>query len=541
MEKRTLLALFLIFVVFIISNQFIWKNNKVANQTNQTEQKNVSKSEQNVAKNITQKQTPINTQLQILPDSLKQKIKINNNITIQNDYFIATFTNEGGKLVSYKLKKFFYNDKKTPVNLIPKNKAILGMDILTKGKLKDISSLPMNYSLENNSVVFYIERNNQRIFEKTFTIRDEYALNMNLKFNNFVEISGYDLHFDSGIPDTEDFIKNKNNDYKIVAQVDNSLKKITLRSLSKKDKTLTGHIDWAAVRTKYFTQAIKPEKRINSNILKGFDQNGSPALDLSIRNETGRDNIEDNYLIYIGPVEYNLLARYGDNFQNITELGAKWLHMLSKWFLWLIAFLYKFIPNYGVVIIVFSIIIKLVLYPLTHKSLESTQKMQKLNPQMKAIQQKYKDDPKVQQAEISKLYKENGVSPLGGCLPMLLQMPVFFALYPVLRYSISLRQAGFMFWLKDLSAPDQYMILPILMAIFMFIQQKMMAPTTQANSELDEKQQAAAQSQKMMMYIMPAFMFFIFKSFPSGLVLYWMIYNVLSIFQQMIIKKKYHL
>ena len=538
MEKRTLLALFLIFVVFIISNQFIWKNNKA---TNQKDTKTVDNSVQKQNVPIVQKTKPIKSKLQPFPDSLSQAIKINNNITIQNDYFIATFTNKGGKLVSYQLKKFFYNDKKTAVNLIPKDKSILGMDILTKGKLEDISELPMKYILENNSVVFYLEKNNQRILEKSFTIKDEYALNMNLKFNNFAEISGYDLHFDSGIPDTEDFIKNKNNDYKIVAQIDNSVKKITLRTLAKKNKRYEGHIDWAAVRTKYFTQAIKPEKRINANILNGFDANGSPALDLSVRNQTGRDNIEDNYLLYIGPVEYNLLSRYGDNFQNITELGAKWLHMLSKWFLWLIAFLYKFIPNYGAVIIVFSFIIKLVLYPLTHKSLESTQKMQKLSPQMKAIQQKYKDDPKVQQAEISKLYKENGVSPLGGCLPMLLQMPVFFALYPVLRYSISLRQAGFMFWLKDLSAPDPYMVLPILMALFMFVQQKMMTPAAQPKGEVDEKQQAAAQSQKMMMYIMPGFMFFLFKSFPSGLVLYWMIYNVLSIFQQMIIKKKYHL
>ncbi len=538
MEKRTLLALFLIFVVFIISNQFIWKNNNVTNQQDSTA---VNKTVQKEKAPVAQSPKKVQATFQTTPDLLLKDIKINNNITIQNDYFIATFTNKGGKLISYQLKKFFLNDKKTHINLIPKDKSILGMDILTKGKLENISSLPMNYILENNSVVFYLEKNNQRILEKSFTIKDEYAMNMKLKFNNFAEISGYDLHLDSGIPDTEDFIKNKNRDYKIVAQVNNSLKKTTLNSLTKKAKLIEGHIDWAAVRTKYFTQAIKPEKRINSNILNGFDVNGSPALDLSIRNSTGRDNIEDSYLLYIGPVEYNLLAKYGDNFQNITELGAKWIHFLSKWFLWLIAFLYKFIPNYGAVIIVFSIIIKLILYPLTHKSLESTQKMQKLNPQMKAIQQKYKDDPKLQQAEISKLYKENGVSPLGGCLPMLLQMPVFFALYPVLRYSISLRQAGFMFWLKDLSAPDPYMVLPILMAIFMFIQQKMMTPASQPNDEVDEKQQAAAQSQKMMMYIMPGFMFFLFKSFPSGLVLYWMIYNVLSIFQQMIIKKKYHI
>jgi YidC/Oxa1 family membrane protein insertase len=184
-------------------------------------------------------------------------------------------------------------------------------------------------------------------------------------------------------------------------------------------------------------------------------------------------------------------------------------------------------------------VLKLVLYPLTHKSFESTTKMQKIQPLLKEVQAKYKHDPKTLNIEMKKLYKEHGVNPMGGCLPMLLQMPVFFALYPILRYSIDLRQASFL-WLPDLSEPDPYLILPIAMAIFMFVQQKLMAPSKQSLEEMDEKQKAAMQSQKMMMYVMPVMMFFLFRSFPSGLVLYWTLFNVMSSVQQYFIKKSFH-
>ncbi|MDY0196166.1 MAG: YidC/Oxa1 family membrane protein insertase, partial [Sulfurovaceae bacterium] len=134
-----------------------------------------------------------------------------------------------------------------------------------------------------------------------------------------------------------------------------------------------------------------------------------------------------------------------------------------------------------------------------------------------------------------KLYKEHKINPLGGCLPLLLQMPIFFALYPVLRSSIDLRQAEFFGWITDLSEPDKFWVLPILMGISMFLQQKMtqVTPSPEDLKKMDEKQQAQIQSQKMMMYIMPIFMFFIFKSLPSGLVLYWMVFNVFQIAQQL--------
>jgi len=164
--------------------------------------------------------------------------------------------------------------------------------------------------------------------------------------------------------------------------------------------------------------------------------------------------------------------------------------------------------------------------------------MQQINPLMKEIQAKYKSDPKKMNDELRALYKEHGVNPMGGCLPMLLQMPILFAIYPIFRYSINLRQSDFL-WLPDLSEPDPYFILPIVMALFMFLQQKLMAPSKAKLDEMDEKQKAAMQSQRMMMYMMPLLMLFFFKSLASGLVLYWTVFSVIGTIQQIFIKKKF--
>ena len=185
--------------------------------------------------------------------------------------------------------------------------------------------------------------------------------------------------------------------------------------------------------------------------------------------------------------------------------------------------LYKVFPNYGVVIIIFSILVKVVVYPLTHKSYTASAEMQKLQPKIAALRERHKDDPQKLNRATMRLYKEHGVSPLGGCLPMLVQMPVFIALYRTLSSMIELRQAEFVWWLTDLSRPDPLKVLPILMGLTSFIQQKMMMK--------DPKQKA-------MVYIMPVFMTFIFLRFASGLVLYWTMFNVLSAVQQFVTERR---
>ncbi|HQB98208.1 MAG TPA: YidC/Oxa1 family membrane protein insertase, partial [Candidatus Cloacimonadota bacterium] len=198
-----------------------------------------------------------------------------------------------------------------------------------------------------------------------------------------------------------------------------------------------------------------------------------------------------------------------------------------------------YIRNYGVVLIILALVLKVVLHPLTHKSMQASFKMQKIQPQMQFLQKKYKDDPRTLQLEMSKLYKEAGANPLSGCLPLLLQMPIFISLYNVLRYSLDMRNAGFVLWLKDLSEPDPYLILPIIMGIFMVIQSLMMQPPKTDPKDMDDKQRAAQSSQKMMTWMMPIMMFFIFRNMPAGLVLYWTVFNIFSVIQQYYLLKQH--
>ena len=188
-------------------------------------------------------------------------------------------------------------------------------------------------------------------------------------------------------------------------------------------------------------------------------------------------------------------------------------------------------------IIIFSVVLKIILHPLTQKSMDSNLKMQRIQPQIQELQKKYKNDPKTLQIELSKLYKEACTNPMSGCLPLLFQMPIFFALYTVLRYTIDMRNASFLGWL-NLSEPDPYWILPIIMAGFMIVQSLMTRPSQSAVDEMDENQKAMQHSSKMMTWLMPVLMFFIFKGLPSGLVLYYTVFNILSVAQQYYLKKR---
>jgi len=184
-----------------------------------------------------------------------------------------------------------------------------------------------------------------------------------------------------------------------------------------------------------------------------------------------------------------------------------------------------FVNNYGIAIIILTILIKIAFWPLGNKSYKSMKEMQKLQPELTAIREKYKDDKQKAGQETMALYKSHKVNPLGGCLPMVVQIPVFFALYKTLMYAIELRHAPFFWWIQDLSDKDPYYITPIIMGATMFIQQKMSPP-------------AGDPMQQKIMLVLPVVFTFLFLTFPSGLVIYWLFNNILSIGQQYYIMKK---
>ncbi len=528
MEKKTLLAVLLILVVFWISSEFIWKKQKLAT------------TEQPVTENVIE--TTVSSQPEVqsvteIPIKTQTDIDIRDDIILENDLLKITFTNLGGEITSIQLKEYFLSDKITPVDLIPENESIFNIELQMKtGNVINLGNIAFQYDVyeESNRLIFIAQTENGMI-EKTFTLSDNYQLDFALKTNGFENLKSYNLGIDSGIADTEEYLKMKSREYKVVGQLDNTITKFTLSKL-KETRELSGNLDWAAVKSKYFTVALIPSDLIEMNRLQAFQQNESPAMQLGI--DISRSGFVHDFQLYFGPLIYENLKIYGNGIESTVEIGPKFLQWISKIFMAFLKILNSIIPSWGICVLIFAIILKVLLYPLTHKSFESSTKMQKIQPLMKEIQAKYKHDPQLMNAELKKLYKEHGVNPLGGCLPMLMQMPILFALYPILRYSIDLRQAGFL-WLPDLSEPDPIWLLPILMAVFMFVQQKLMAPSKQTLENMDEKQRATQQSQKMMMYFMPIMMFFIFKSLSSGLVLYWTVFSIIGTIQQYFIKKKF--
>jgi len=281
---------------------------------------------------------------------------------------------------------------------------------------------------------------------------------------------------------------------------------------------------WSGFETKYFISAAAPLGNVIEKVTVSKEgeliENTFSSTYLNIAPQATAQ-IGVNF--YFGPRDFEILKQAGHQFDKAIDLG--FFAVIASPLRYVLKFFYGFVGNYGVSIILLTVIIKLIFWPLTQKSYTSMKEMQKIQPEMAKIREKFKNDKERMNKEIMALYKDKRVNPLGGCLPMVIQIPVFFALYRVLMVDIALRHAPFVFWLQDLSAKDPYYITPIIMGVTMFIQQKM-TPST-----MDPKQA------KMFM-MMPVVFTFLFLNFPSGLVVYWLTNNLLTIGQQYMIHRK---
>jgi YidC/Oxa1 family membrane protein insertase len=229
------------------------------------------------------------------------------------------------------------------------------------------------------------------------------------------------------------------------------------------------------------------------------------------------------YRIYIGPKEEGQLKELGVSAEKLVDFG--WFTVVAKPLLWVLRLTNNVTKNFGIDIIILSILIKIIFLPLTQISFKSMKEMQKVQPEMARLKETYKNDKARLQQEIMLLYKRRKINPMSGCLPMLIQIPVFIALYNALQFTIEMRHAPFLFWIKDLAAKDPIYITPLIMGATMVIQQKM-TPT------------AADPAQAKLFMLMPIMFTFLFLSFPSGLVIYWLINNVLSIAHQYYLNKR---
>jgi YidC/Oxa1 family membrane protein insertase len=310
---------------------------------------------------------------------------------------------------------------------------------------------------------------------------------------------------------------------------------------------ITGNTNWVAQTTKYFTVAIVPKgKPADGAYLHGIENrlpdNGTQRdyyTSLVMRFE-GQPAQTDSFMVYIGPLDYNILKSYKVGLEDIVGLGWKWVIRPIAEYVMLpsFEFLHSFIPNYGLVIILFSIILKLLLNPLTVSSMKSMRKMQALQPMMEEIKEKYKEDQQKMNQAIMNLYKEYKINPMGGCLPMFLQLPILYALWAIFRSNIALRQSDFIWWIKDLSIPDTILRLPFTLPLVGLNQLSGLATLMAVTQFIQMKMTTKDPRQMFMIYFMPVMMWLIFNNLPAGLNLYYFVFNLLSIGQQYFLNKK---
>jgi len=469
---------------------------------------------------------------------------------VETDLYRATFSNQGGTLKKWVLKEYLKYDGSPVVMLDDQVSENLAIDFISR-EGDSVSTAGWIFHTDADSfnrvggepvkLTFSYEARDGRKIIKEYSFKNaayDFQLNISMvNWGQMVDDKAYRLVAPSGLHYTEK--RATEDQYYAKAAVSASQQ---VNKSYKSNGTTTresGNIDWVASRTKYFTLAIIPttgkgtEASIHGTEMPFGERRDMKwkRFGLELKMPYMRNDVSDQFTVFIGPMHDDLLKSYGVGLEKIMDMGAKIIQPFSIATLWTFKKLHSVIPNYGLVLIVFALLIKLITSPLTHKSFESMKKMQVLQPRLQELKDKYSKDTQRLNQETMKLYKEEGVNPMGGCLPVILQMPLLWALYIVFRATIELRQQGFIWWIKDLSGPDTIAtlpfslplygdtvnVLPVVMGATMILQQKL--------SVTDPKQKA-------MIYIMPIFMTLIFNGFPSGLNLYYTLFNVLSIVHQ---------
>lgn len=481
--------------------------------------------------------------------------------TIDTDLYKATISSEGGGTIkSFILKN--YEMRKggdtTLVQLINDNEKspLLIRYISIDGDTVELNqNFKLNYVSKSSerkdyftvsgddsiTMSFVLRNKNAVVAKKIFKFYgNKYTIGLDTDLSALQNNSAadfYELSWNGGLSYTESFLKDDIYYSKAYAYSGGEFENFNIKSGKKKQSRSVGKTRWTAIRTKYFAASF-----ISENLGVGYKLtgtgipiNGSEFQKIFTMHLMLPLNSPSHTTVFIGPLEYSIIKGLSFHLEHIMTFGFKLIKPISKGILWTFIKLKTLIPNYGWVLIIFSILVKIVLSPFTNKSTRSMKEMQNLQPKIAALKEKYKNDPQKINAATMKLYKEHGVNPMGGCLPLLLQMPILFALFTIFRSTIELRHAPFILWITDLSAPDTILtlpfkipiygqnvnVLPLIMAFTTLLQQKFSTATASNNPQ-----------QKMMMYFMPIMMFFLFNQFPSGLNLYYTLFNILSVLQQ---------
>lgn len=517
-RTRTILALFLIFGVFIV---FQYLGPKP--QLSKVQTRSDTLSPQAATPVATIPATTIPSAKPVIGSKAQPPAEFEvKELSFSTDGLTVKLSSLGATLTECRLERYRGADGK-PVQLIPKDGTALTLEIQLQGQTVDLGKHPFKViEAGSERAIFEADLDGLRV-RKTYTsLEGGLGLGLVVEILPQANVAGpvprYKLSWGCGLNSTEKDRKLDLNSFGALAMLGNDLVTDNLKKLAKPDlEEIEGKIAYSGVRTKYFLAAMVPQSGRAVAVKQGLagPERATSTLAMAIQGEA-----RDSFKIYLGPIEHRRLARVHPGLDRVADTGWRWLQWISRGILSILTAINKAVPNWGLVIIIFSALMKVLFFPLTYSGMKSMKRMQMLQPKLKKIQEKYKGDQAKISQETMALYKEHGANPLSGCLPLLIQMPIFFALYQVLVNTIELRQAPFMLWLADLSVKDPYYVLPVLMGIAMFIQQKM--------TTVDPKQ-------RMMVYIMPVFMAVIFMNMPAGLNLYWLTNNILSIGEQYLI------
>lgn len=485
-----------------------------------------------------------------------------NEIEVNTDSYTARFTEDGGRLVSFKLKQYREEAKKdSPPKELVTVESVRELPLKTFFLNNSRPGLKNAYFAANKknllldaesgpeSLTFTYDEPGGVQIVKTYTFyADSYLMDLDVEIIN----QSNETLDDSLVLEltSSSFVKSTGRRYSfsgLGVLANDELSEIKLAKLEKGMKALRQKkysLDWAGYENQYFMATVIPEDHDSTKLRAMLisEENLEEGVRIQligapIRLAPGSSQIF-KYNLYYGPKLYNSLKTLNKKLDRAVYFG--WFDIVSKPLMWAMLHIYKVVQNYGLAIILLTLFIKAIFWPLTAKSYKSMKAMQQLAPKMAKLKEKYKDDRVAMNRETMQLYKTYKVNPLGGCLPMLIQMPVFIGFYRLLDYSLELRHAPFLLWIQDLSAPERLFHLPfkvpymmeptgipvltILMGASWMLQQKL-SPTT------------GDPTQARIMMFMPIVFTVIFVNFPAGLVLYWFVNNLLSIGQQLYTNK----
>ncbi len=441
-------------------------------------------------------------------------------LKVETPLYTALFSSKGGTIKNWQLKNF-RDDEGLEVVLMRTDAEVPALAMGTDGKNFIFDKVNFTISEGQDNIIL---RNKGKSASLSFTYRGD-GIVIKRTYSFFSD--NYDIELIEEVQGPDNYWVTLGSGFGISGAVGygghigpvvlKDADRVEIKPNKLKEPRLFGsELKWVAQEDKYFFASLVPlEKAIGAKVWSTGNGDALVAVNLP----AGKNKL----LLYAGPKEYDRLKSLGVGLEYIVNFG--FFSILAQPLFWILKLFYRVTGNYGWSIALLTILVRIPFIPLINKGQKSMKKLQALQPKMTEIKQKYKKDPQKMQKEMMELYKKYKVNPMSGCLPMLIQIPVFFALYKVLLVAIELRSAPFIFWIQDLSEKDPYYILPIIMGVTMFIQQKM-TPTTMES-----------QQQKIMTYL-PIVFTFLFLKFPSGLVLYWLVSNLLSIMQQHFVNRK---